>query len=206
VQDFFNSYHHNYGTGTQPWQGNTNGVFAPGSTAYGIQDITDGTSNTICTVEALVGDFSNLNRPWRQMVAGVPGSVPANADLTDARQNINAVTQIAQQCLTAVKTAPGGNSNRGQRWQTGSPGLTLTSIIFPPNPTQFQMSACRWDCSSGCGTDFGHLFSQSSAHPGGVNTLFADGSVRFVKSSISQAIWMALATRNGGEVVSADAY
>jgi prepilin-type N-terminal cleavage/methylation domain-containing protein/prepilin-type processing-associated H-X9-DG protein len=40
-----------------------------------------------------------------------------------------------------------------------------------------------------------------SYHPGGVNTLFMDGSVRFVGNSISQAAWRAMGTRAGGEVI-----
>jgi prepilin-type processing-associated H-X9-DG protein len=43
-------------------------------------------------------------------------------------------------------------------------------------------------------------------HPGGVNSLMLDGSVRFTKSSISVPSWRALGTRAGGEVVSADSY
>jgi prepilin-type N-terminal cleavage/methylation domain-containing protein/prepilin-type processing-associated H-X9-DG protein len=50
------------------------------------------------------------------------------------------------------------------------------------------------------------LVAASSAHPGGVNVLFMDGSVRFVKSSVSFAPWYAIATVSGGEVVSADAF
>jgi prepilin-type processing-associated H-X9-DG protein len=46
----------------------------------------------------------------------------------------------------------------------------------------------------------------SSYHPGGVNTLFADGSVKFVKSSVSPVTWRNLGTIAGGEVVSSDAY
>lgn len=45
-----------------------------------------------------------------------------------------------------------------------------------------------------------------SHHPGGVNSLFADGSVRFVKNTVSGVTWRALGTVGGGEVVSADAY
>jgi prepilin-type processing-associated H-X9-DG protein len=50
------------------------------------------------------------------------------------------------------------------------------------------------------------MVAASSNHPGGVNTLFMDGSVRFVKSSVSYQAWYAIATPNGGEVVSADAF
>lgn len=42
--------------------------------------------------------------------------------------------------------------------------------------------------------------------PGGFNALMLDGSVRFIKESINVNVLRALITRNGGEVISADAY
>jgi prepilin-type processing-associated H-X9-DG protein len=42
--------------------------------------------------------------------------------------------------------------------------------------------------------------------PGGFNALFLDGSVRFLKTSINLVLLKALITRDGGEVVSADAF
>ncbi len=45
-----------------------------------------------------------------------------------------------------------------------------------------------------------------SWHPGGVNALFGDGSVRFLKQSINGATWRALGSVNGSEIVSADEY
>jgi prepilin-type N-terminal cleavage/methylation domain-containing protein len=45
-----------------------------------------------------------------------------------------------------------------------------------------------------------------SYHPGGINALLSDGSVRFFKNSINLQTWRALSTTVGGEVVSADAY
>jgi len=204
--DHFNSYHGSFGTGTDPWSTDTNGVFAPRFRAYGIADITDGSSNTISHVEGLTGDFGNLGKKWRVMASGILGSLPANLTFRDARQNLPAVMAVGQQCNTTMKSSPGGNSNRGYRWQTGSPGLSLMNIILTPNSQQYAFPACRWDCSSGCGADFGHLFGATSNHPGGVNVLFADGSVRFVKDSVSQLVFMSLATRDSGEVVSSDSY
>jgi prepilin-type processing-associated H-X9-DG protein len=46
----------------------------------------------------------------------------------------------------------------------------------------------------------------SSKHPGGVNALFADGSVHFCKNSVSPYVWRALGTVGGAEVVSSDQY
>jgi prepilin-type N-terminal cleavage/methylation domain-containing protein len=45
-----------------------------------------------------------------------------------------------------------------------------------------------------------------SQHPGGVDVLLGDGSVRFIKDTIAPAIWVALHSIAGGEVVGADAY
>jgi prepilin-type processing-associated H-X9-DG protein len=46
----------------------------------------------------------------------------------------------------------------------------------------------------------------TSDHPGGVNVLFADGSVHFIKSSIAGATWRALGTISGGEIISSNQY
>jgi prepilin-type processing-associated H-X9-DG protein len=46
----------------------------------------------------------------------------------------------------------------------------------------------------------------NSRHAGGVNAAMADGSVKFVKSTVNVLTWRALGTRNGAEIVSADAY
>jgi prepilin-type processing-associated H-X9-DG protein len=46
----------------------------------------------------------------------------------------------------------------------------------------------------------------SSYHSGGVNTLFADGSVRFIRDSIAIMTWWALGTRADGETISQDSF
>jgi prepilin-type processing-associated H-X9-DG protein len=51
------------------------------------------------------------------------------------------------------------------------------------------------------------LFSGSrSRHPGGVNTLFGDGAVHFIKNTINALTWVQLGSINGGEVIGADSY
>ena len=46
----------------------------------------------------------------------------------------------------------------------------------------------------------GHVEDASSKHIGGVNILLGDGSVRFLRQTISPVTWKALGTRAGGEV------
>jgi len=45
-----------------------------------------------------------------------------------------------------------------------------------------------------------------SKHSGGVNVAMCDGSVKFIKNSVSQPTFMALSSTRGGEVISSDAY
>lgn len=47
-------------------------------------------------------------------------------------------------------------------------------------------------------------YSFRSGHPGGANFAFCDGSVRFLKDTVSLPVYQALSTRGGGEVVGAD--
>ena len=57
----------------------------------------------------------------------------------------------------------------------------------------------------GANATFAAITSRSY-HPGGVNALLADGSVRFIKSSIAGPTWRALGSVSGGEIISADQY
>ena len=49
--------------------------------------------------------------------------------------------------------------------------------------------------------DDGSLDDYFGFHPGGINMLFADGSVHFLRSTIDRQLFHALGTRAGGEVV-----
>jgi prepilin-type N-terminal cleavage/methylation domain-containing protein/prepilin-type processing-associated H-X9-DG protein len=51
----------------------------------------------------------------------------------------------------------------------------------------------------------GNMFAAArSRHTGGVNASFADGSVRFIRDSITATAWQGLGSKAGGESVSAD--
>ncbi len=48
------------------------------------------------------------------------------------------------------------------------------------------------------------MFAMRSRHPGGINAMMADGSVRFFKNTVNQTTWWGLGSKAGGEVISAD--
>jgi prepilin-type processing-associated H-X9-DG protein len=89
----------------------------------------------------------------------------------------------------------------------GMLGYTMFNTIQTPNDSQYQFGSCRApDSNGGHYLDDSSFADANSMHPGGVNTLFTDGSVKFVKNSIARNTWWSLGTRASGEVISADAY
>jgi len=78
--------------------------------------------------------------------------------------------------------------------------------FMPPNGTNCIAKGTNADPGTGGYGTLQDALPPSSNHPGGVNVAFADGSVRFIKNSVSLPAWWALGSRNGGEVISSDAY
>jgi prepilin-type processing-associated H-X9-DG protein len=75
--------------------------------------------------------------------------------------------------------------------------------FMPPNSTSCVASN---DGNTGAYGSVMDAMPPASNHPGGVNIAFADGSVRFIKNTVSINAWWGLGTRNGGEIVGADQY
>ncbi len=84
-----------------------------------------------------------------------------------------------------------GYENSGQSWFWTWRAFTLYTHAQTPN-------GAVPDCGLG-GLD--GMVTARSWHPGGVNVLMGDGSVRFARDSVSQAVWRGLGTRNGRELV-----
>ena len=215
-----NDYYASVGT-TLAYQGNpiTTGVFNQGGRAIGVQNITDGTSNTIAFAEAVVGPDGNGGgyqtaqtfQIFRNGTNVVPAATGSNK-LADANMNMKAVLTDMNTCQKASQffsTTDGvqGSENeddKGARWAPSDGGWTLINTVVPPSSTQFSFACCNFTKSYGC--DDGTYENVNSMHPGGANVLFADGSVHFIKSSISIATWWALGTKANGEVISSDSY
>ena len=193
------------GTNKQPpFSSPTSGVFGF-RLAYGLRDITDGSSNTIAFSEGQAGAATTTVTPGNMIMnAGLSGM----AYFLSANQGANLVLADLQTCSSKYVASNSGNISfgHGHDWGVGGTGATLFNTIVPPNSTQYSWSACRTDCGGGCDGASMDYSNAGSYHPGGSNFLLADGSVKYLKGSIAMQTYWALGTRSGGEVVSADQY
>ena len=198
------NYFASYGTTTEWELPDTTGIFAH-LKPHGIQDITDGSSNTIAFSEALIP----TDALWLPYRGGVAAQIyPHNGGgLFDARTNVPRVLSDLALCTQYFQAHqfPVGTNDKGFRWAIGGFGMTSFNTIVPPNSQQYAWGGCRLDQVNG-GFAWGLYSNATSNHPGGCNVLFGDGSVKFIKGSIDIKTWWNLGTRNGGEVISSDSY
>jgi len=171
--------------------------------AYGISDVTDGTANTVAFSESLTGREGVGNAYRGNSTRGV--SDPGVGGLLDVSSNPALTMQALQACSQAFQANQSISTNKGQMWAFGARGYSMFSTIQTPNDNKYKFGSCQFGCAD-CGLDVAWAINAQSNHSGGVNSLLADGSVRFIKDSVSQQAWWALGTKAGGEVVSSDSY
>jgi prepilin-type N-terminal cleavage/methylation domain-containing protein/prepilin-type processing-associated H-X9-DG protein len=176
---------------------------------------------------------------------GVPPSVGRNGAPGATRPPVKmaAITDGTSNTIAFAETAhgkyeqAGGGSGGGSDWECsgwwadGDYSAQTISSFYPPNipiPTSYYVNG-GWVISA-CDVANIPTMASASFHPGGVNCAFADGSVHFIKSSISSwnwmtvnrvagtnpscviptgtvpGVWQSLSTINGGEVISSDQY
>jgi prepilin-type N-terminal cleavage/methylation domain-containing protein/prepilin-type processing-associated H-X9-DG protein len=172
------------------------------NTRVGPADFLDGMKNTAAVTETVRSQSSSTyaNDPLGVFLATGNNSSTGPPIYTDA--------EYASLCLSLPSTTTQFQATRGVRWHYGAPGHSMYNHLRPPNDK-------RPDCRGGLphSTRSDPLWSwlslnvaARSRHAGGVNSLMADGHVQFIKDSINVLVWQALGSRNGGEVVSADAF
>jgi prepilin-type N-terminal cleavage/methylation domain-containing protein/prepilin-type processing-associated H-X9-DG protein len=180
---------------------------------FGVESVTDGTSNTAVFSETMLGSGPAANTitlatTQRKTTYLFPVGMNIAPDLGATAGN------QALQFVQACQALPGSTVAFGQSgpvsgnfWISGNAGSTTMWDSYnhwlPPN-------------SVGCdnqndGNTQGEGSEQdgippSSNHPGGVNLAMGDGHVQFIKNSISLQAWWALGTRNQGEIISSDQY
>jgi prepilin-type N-terminal cleavage/methylation domain-containing protein/prepilin-type processing-associated H-X9-DG protein len=182
-----------------------NGAFEVGGTSYGQRDFKDGTSNTIVFGEWRLGDNDGVKfaNPGDMIVtASVPASV-GDWNQPGANMSYGGASFVPWISACATSSKANHRSFTGQMWCEGLMSRTLGNTLMPPNSPYPNCVIVNW---GGDADGTWGAVGMSSNHAGGANALFGDGSVRFLKSSIAQTIMWALGTRDGGEVISADAY
>ncbi len=108
------------------------------------------------------------------------------------------------QFMQLCNTVPITNANQQWQWK-GEWWAYGPTMIYSHTQTPNRTSCVYHDINQdGRGTIT--MIGASSNHPGGVNVLFMDGSVRFTKSTIDYKPWYAFATPNSGEILSSEDY
>ena len=170
--------------------------------SIGFRDILDGLSNTVAISERVKG-IGQLNTeqldPTRPSASFIDVPGVANDGITDASPLAFYKTCSSFNFGAVTASNLDNQDSSGRRWDVGYACDTRYVHVMPPN-WAIQCGGTNDDAGRQAG------YGATSRHPGGVNALFADGSVRFVKSTVNVNTWWALGTRANNEVISADAY
>jgi prepilin-type N-terminal cleavage/methylation domain-containing protein/prepilin-type processing-associated H-X9-DG protein len=171
------------------------GATTPPTGVVTLASITDGTSNTAIFSEWVRGQ-NNVT---------VDGVFQVYNDTKDSAKVAHVLATLASNCQSTPTIAQGGTVIFGQKgvdwlFQHCSNGGCYSHVMTP------NMKSCYFGGSNTAGHPVATMVGASSNHPGGVNVAFLDGTVRFVKNSVNQNVWWALATKAGGEIVSADSF
>jgi prepilin-type processing-associated H-X9-DG protein len=161
-----------------------------------------------------------------------PGLSPVRmANITDGTSNTIAYGEHAHSLYKNAEDASGINDFYDWNWWvSGNLGDTIFTTYYPMNPQRKLKTGYFGGGTFIQGDDF--VLSASSFHPGGANFAFCDGSVRFLKDTINSwtidpttgrplgvayengmyipgpgsiGVYQALSTRDGGEVIDANA-
>ena len=159
-------------------------------------DVSDGLSNTILAAEILTGSGAS----------GGAGIFPrdifyTNNGMFNAVVNKNFPTQTELDTIgNAAKTSPSGvRGSLGGNWAWYAAGQSTLNTAAPPN---WKFPTTGGDCCPGGAHDWGNgIIPPRSRHTGGVNTLFGDGSLRFIQNSVTLITFQCLGNRADGQVL-----
>jgi prepilin-type N-terminal cleavage/methylation domain-containing protein/prepilin-type processing-associated H-X9-DG protein len=184
------NYAINGGTNRQ-YVGRANGVawmLNGGSTwpVVSIASITDGTSGTAAYTEFIKGKSG--------------GTQPGPNQMYKIGSYSNGSLQGDFTACMGIATTANGWDYKGEYWTRGNEAGRGGPYyhILPPNK-----KSCTTSTNS---STYDAFNTAGSWHSGGVNMLFMDGSVKFIKDSIAQTTYYAISTINQGEVVDASAF
>jgi prepilin-type N-terminal cleavage/methylation domain-containing protein/prepilin-type processing-associated H-X9-DG protein len=184
-----------------PLTGLPNGPFFENA-RIGPANFTDGMSNTSAVTETVRSTSTSTyaNDPL--------GVFLISGNNATTGPPLNSDADYTALCLSLPADTTQFQATRGVRWHYGAPGHSMYNHLRPPNN---KLPDCRGGLPHSTRENpFWSWLSLNiaarSKHPGGVNSLMADGHVQFVKDTVNVLIWQGLGSRNGGEVISSDAY
>ncbi|ODT99814.1 MAG: hypothetical protein ABS79_04065 [Planctomycetes bacterium SCN 63-9] len=188
-----------------------------------------GASGNLTSLNAMNGMFTdNAGNRIPVWMGGVGGQPPVKiSGITDGTSNTILLGECAQGKLLQI-----GCNNNGDCqfegdgwWADGDYGDSNMTTFYPINLKGADVSIAA---NKTCDRADIRPMTASSFHPGGANFAFADGSVKFLKDTISTwqplqvtrdancipvlpvgtnpGVYQSLSTRNGGEVISADQF
>jgi prepilin-type N-terminal cleavage/methylation domain-containing protein/prepilin-type processing-associated H-X9-DG protein len=166
----------------------------------------DGTVNQTTTMASFTDGISNtaIFSEWIKGQAVATGAAKDGlAEVYNLGQNSNFYA-TDYQFMQLCNTVPITSANQQWQWKGewwGFGGTMIYSHTQTPNRT-----SCVYHDINQDGRGTITMISASSNHPGGVNVLFMDGSVRFVKNSLNYRTWYAIATPNYGDAFDPDAF
>ena len=159
--------------------------------AFSFRDITDGLSQTFAFSEAVKGIGGGMTNDPLFPSSAIIQITATEVGSPQADYNLCKPTNPTPSSPVFTNAQP-----LGFYWFSGWNLCTRIPFNMPPNsPVQ---------CGSTPTTAY--YTGPTSRHSGGVNALFCDGSVKFIKNSIGLPTYWALATIHNGEVVSQSDY
>jgi prepilin-type N-terminal cleavage/methylation domain-containing protein/prepilin-type processing-associated H-X9-DG protein len=187
----------NYGWcyGSRPnanWDGNNNGMISQ-SRRTRMAEVTDGLSNTILASELLSG--SGASNPG---AGRFPFDILYTQDGLFSFGNIDFPTQAEIDAIGSfARNSPSGiRSNNGTLPLWYSAAQSALNTAAPPN---WRWPSSGGNCCPGGAHDWGRgIIPPRSAHTGGVNAVFGDGSVRFIRDSINLITFQSLGNARDG--------
>ena len=171
-----------------------NGLLKAGQTR--ISEVTDGLSNTIAFGEDAGRDETFIS-PYTEYASG---GGKAFTSPTWCTANTGDCRGLGPNSASAPRAF--------WRWAEPDAGYGVSGV--PNNPFRPMKETSPYQPFPGAlmtgGNNAGANDELFSFHPGGVNCLFGDGSVRFVKNTVNYVVLRGIVTAMGGEVISSDQY
>jgi prepilin-type N-terminal cleavage/methylation domain-containing protein len=168
--------------------------------------ITDGLSNTAAyseMVKGVGGDTVNATNQGESFDILKPSASMSPVSNFSGTPQADYAACLAAGAPTASNFT--GDWPVGQYWHSTQRINGHYHHTMPPNSWNCQSTTSPPNSGGSGNNNFG-AFTASSRHPGIVNVLICDGSVKAIKGTISAQTWWALGTRANNEAISSDSY